>query len=91
MRISHLVLWMQKSRCVLSATKQSTDSFECLSELFKLKALNLSQNQTLLQKRSRTFILKGKKEEVIVSNSDGKFRSFYWVILLISFILAKYS
>ncbi len=35
-------------------------SFECLSELFKLKSLNLSQNQTLLQKRSCTFILKAK-------------------------------
>ncbi len=37
-----------------------TLSFECLSELFKLKSLNLSQNQTLLPKRSCTFILKAK-------------------------------
>ncbi len=62
------------SWCVLFARKQPTDSFECLSELFKLKALNLSQNQTLLQKRSHTFILKANQDEVIVSNSDGKFR-----------------
>ncbi len=42
--------------------KRSTEYFEYLSELFKLKALNLSQNQTFMQKRSHTFILKAVKK-----------------------------
>ncbi len=58
--LSYLVLWTQKKPVCLMCNEAIHRRFECLSELFKLKALNLSQNQTLLQKRPRIFILKAK-------------------------------